>query len=57
MSRHGYIDFDGDDPLEEGRWRGAMKAAMRGKRGQAFFQELIEALDAMPVREWRSMLY
>lgn len=48
MSRHGYVEFDGDDPLAEGRWRGALKSALRGKRGQAFFRELIEALDAMP---------
>lgn len=51
MSRHGYIEFDGDDSLQEGRWRGALTAAIRGKRGQAFFQELIDALDAMPVKE------
>lgn len=51
MSRHGYIEFDGDDPLQEGRWRGALMAAIRGKRGQAFFQELVDALDAMPVKE------
>lgn len=48
MSRHGYIESDGDDPLAEGRWRGAVRSALRGKRGQAFFRELIEALDAMP---------
>lgn len=48
MSRHGYVEFDGDDPLNEGRWRGALRSAMRGKRGQAFLRELIEALDAMP---------
>ena len=51
MSRHGYIDFDGEDPLAEARWRGALKAAMRGKRGQTFFRELIAALDAMPNKE------
>lgn len=51
MSRHGYTDFEGADPLAEGRWRGAMQAAKRGKRGQAFFKELIEAMDAMPVKE------
>jgi hypothetical protein len=50
MSRHGYVEFDGDDPLMEGRWRGAVRSALRGKRGQAFFRELIEALDAMPVK-------
>jgi hypothetical protein len=48
MSRHGYIEFDGDDPLAEGRWRGALKSAIRGKRGQSFLEELIQALDAMP---------
>lgn len=48
MSRHGYVDFDGDDILAEGRWRGAMLSAMRGKRGQAFLRDLIEALDALP---------
>lgn len=48
MSRHGYIEFDGDDPLAEGRWRGALKSAMRGRRGQDFFRELIAALDALP---------
>lgn len=48
VSRHGYVEFDGDDPLAEGRWRGAMRSAFKGKRGQAFFKELIEALDAMP---------
>jgi hypothetical protein len=51
MSRHGYIEFEGEDPLAEGRWRGAMQAAKRGKRGQAFFRDLIEALDEMPVKE------
>lgn len=48
MSRHGYVEFDGDDALAEGRWRGAVRSALRGKRGQAFFRELIESLDAMP---------
>ncbi len=30
------------------RWRGAVKSALRGKRGQAFLRELAESLDAMP---------
>lgn len=51
MSRHGYVDYEGDDPLAEGRWRGAMLSAKKGKRGQAFFKELLEALDAMPAKE------
>lgn len=48
MSRSGYVDDDGDDPLSFGRWRGAVRSATRGARGQAFFRELISALDAMP---------
>lgn len=48
MSRHGYVDFDGEDVLAQGRWQGAVLSALRGKRGQAFFKELLEALDAMP---------
>jgi len=48
MSRHGYVEFDGDDPLAEGRWRGAMLSALRGKRGQAFLRELLEAINAIP---------
>lgn len=30
------------------RWRGAVKSAIRGARGQQFFKELLAALDAMP---------
>ena len=46
VSRSGYVD-DGE---QWGfiRWRGQVASAMRGKRGQAFLRELIEALDAMP---------
>lgn len=29
-------------------WRGIIASAARGKRGQAFFRALVEALDAMP---------
>jgi hypothetical protein len=29
-------------------WRGMIASASRGKRGQAFFRALVEALDAMP---------
>lgn len=45
MSRSGY-----HDDLDEWaliRWRGAVKAAMHGKRGQAFLREMLAALDAM----------
>lgn len=46
MSRAGYSDDL--DPLDLGRWRGQVKSAIRGKRGQEFFKRLVEALDAMP---------
>lgn len=50
MSRHGYVDYV-DDELAAGRWRGAILSAIRGKRGQAFLQKLIAALDALPEKE------
>lgn len=46
MSRSGYVD-DGDHWALI-RWRGAVKSATKGKRGQAFFNDLLAALDAMP---------
>lgn len=46
MSRSGYSDEYEQWSLI--RWRGAVKSAIRGKRGQAFLRELIESLDAMP---------
>lgn len=48
MSRSGLVEDDGDDPLAHGRWRGAVKSAINGKRGQQFLRELADALDAMP---------
>lgn len=46
MSRHGYSDdYDGS---ELAMWRGVIASASRGRRGQAFFRALVEALDAMP---------
>ncbi len=48
MSRSGYSE-DGDyDDWSVIRWRGAVTSATRGKRGQAFFKEMLVALDAMP---------
>jgi hypothetical protein len=44
MSRHGYSD----DCEHVAMWRGVIASATRGKRGQAFFRALVEALDAMP---------
>jgi hypothetical protein len=49
MSRSGYSDdCDGWALI---RWRGAVASAIRGKRGQAFLNEMLAALDAMPYRE------
>ena len=49
MSRSGYSDdLDTWDLI---RWRGAVKSAIRGKRGQALLREIAAALDAMPVKE------
>lgn len=47
MSRSGYTD-DCDDNWAIICYRGALKSAMRGKKGQAFLKELLAALDAMP---------
>lgn len=49
MSRHGYSD-DFDDYLSYGRYRGQITSALRGRRGQRFLRELINVLDAMPVK-------
>ena len=53
MSRHGYSSEydDVDDILALGRWRGQVSSAIRGKRGQAFLKEMIQALEAMPVKK------
>lgn len=50
MSRSGYSDYDGSDNPEWAliRWRGAVASAIRGRRGQAFLRELLEAMDALP---------
>lgn len=49
MSRSGYSE-DFDDGWQIIRWRGAVASAIRGKRGQAFLREMLEALDVMPER-------
>lgn len=46
MSRSGYCD-DMDDQWAHICWRGAVASSIRGKRGQAFLRELIDALDAL----------
>lgn len=48
MSRSGYTDDYDFDSWSHIRWRGVVASSIRGKRGQAFLRELIEALDAMP---------
>lgn len=46
MNRSGYTeDCEGWDLI---KWRGQVASAIRGKRGQAFLRELLEAMDAMP---------
>lgn len=44
MNRSGYST----DSENVALWRGMVASATRGKRGQAFFVALLEALDAMP---------
>ena len=48
MSRSGYSDDCEQWDLI--RWRGQVASAIRGKRGQAFLRELLDALDAMPIK-------
>lgn len=47
MSRSGYV-YDMESEWSLICWRGAVASAIRGKRGQAFLKELIEALDRLP---------
>jgi hypothetical protein len=49
MSRSGYTD-DCDDQWAHIMWRGAVSSAIKGKRGQNFFKEMLAALDALPVK-------
>ena len=49
MGRSGYSDdYDETFPNAEALCRENIARALRGKRGQAFLRELIEALDTMP---------
>ncbi len=48
MSRSGYTDDWDFEWWYHIRWRGQVASAIRGKRGQAFLRELVQALDAMP---------
>lgn len=47
MGRSGYTD-DMDDNWELIRWRGAVAAAIRGKRGQDFLRTMLTAMDTLP---------
>lgn len=50
MSRSGYCDdWDGDD-WQAALAMGTVASAIRGKRGQRFFRDLVAALDAMPAK-------
>ncbi len=46
MSRSGYSEDVENWSLV--RWRGAVTSSLRGKRGQAFLRETLDALDALP---------
>lgn len=51
MSRSGYNNDYGDYDYDQWaaiRWSGAVKSAMRGKRGQQFLKDILAAMDAMP---------
>lgn len=49
MSRSGYDDCcDGWQLI---RWRGAVASAIKGKRGQEFLYEMLQALAALPERK------
>lgn len=50
MSRSNYND-DADNEWQVICWRGAVKSAMRGKRGQALLKEMLAALEALPERK------
>lgn len=47
MGRSGYTEYY-EGNWSQICWRGAVKSAIRGKRGQAFLREMLEALDELP---------
>ena len=51
MSRSGYSESWDCNSWELIRWRGAVNSAIKGKRGQAFLRELLDALDSMPEKK------
>ena len=50
MSRSGYV-YDMEDQWQHICWRGAVTSALRGKRGQAFLNEMLDAMDALPEKK------
>jgi hypothetical protein len=48
MSRAGYCEDGIGGEWALICWRGAVKSAIRGRRGQAFLKEMLVALDALP---------
>jgi hypothetical protein len=50
MSRSGYSD-DYDNDWASICWRGAVASAIRGNRGQAFLEEMLHAMAALPERK------
>ena len=54
MNRSGYCEADywgRDEALAYGRWRGAVRSTINGKKGQAFLKELLATLEAMPEKK------
>jgi len=50
MSRSGYTE-DCDATWDHIRWRGAVKRAISGKRGQAFLLEMFRAMESLPEKK------
>lgn len=48
MSRSGYSEDYDLDNWQAIRYRGAVASAFKGKRGQAFLKEMLQALDQLP---------
>ena len=51
MDRSGYTDDHCGDEWELIMYRGAVRSAIRGKRGQSFLRELVAALDSLPEKK------
>ncbi len=54
MSRSGYHEYEPHSQEEQWahiRWRGAVKSAIRGRRGQKLLRELRDGMDAMPEKK------